>query len=182
MNSYGSYSCRCRDQFRRNRQTQKCERKFLTKHLLKTFIDLFCCQARSLWPNADLCIDIKLTGKIWFRKYFLSVSVRREAEFTIRFVFQQFIKKEGHAQCIYLCYSSFCVTILSVFSLVGIDPCTYKPCPVGYRCEVVDQKNADCKGWCYRKIPRTAWQLVRLLLLYYSNGLDNSRQVTTFKK
>lgn len=41
VNSYGSYSCRCRAQFRRNRQTQKCERKFLTKNLLKAIIDHF---------------------------------------------------------------------------------------------------------------------------------------------
>ncbi|XP_020618875.1 fibulin-1-like [Orbicella faveolata] len=63
VNSYGSYSCRCRAQFRRNRQTQKCER---------------------------------------------------------------------------------------------IDPCTFKPCPVGYRCEVVDQKNADCKeiNECLESPPR----------------------------
>lgn len=41
VNSYGSYSCRCRDQFQRNRRTQKCERKFLTKNYLKVIDHFF---------------------------------------------------------------------------------------------------------------------------------------------
>ena len=43
VNSYGSFSCRCRDQFQRNSQTQKCERKFVTGNYLKAVTISFPC-------------------------------------------------------------------------------------------------------------------------------------------
>ena len=36
VNRYGGYSCQCRDQFKRNTQTKRCERKFIDD------ISLFC--------------------------------------------------------------------------------------------------------------------------------------------
>lgn len=45
----------------------------------------------------------------------------------------------------------FNIFILSVFFL-GVDVCIYKFCFVGYRCEVVDEKNVNCKGWYYSRV------------------------------